>query len=344
MHIAAVPRSRLALCSLACAAFAVSAPASEARTPTSPQSPQARTGDAQHVSETSVSLAGSVDPRGTATTYYFQYGTTTAYGSQTSPAGAGEGMTAVKVSQAITGLQLGTTYHYRLVVTGAAGATPVEGADRTFTTHKAPLKFVMPARTMTVPYERPFALTGTLSGIGGANHAVALTASPFPYLVGFSSLGQASATNAEGNFSLRTDGLTQTTELRAQTLDALPTYSPVVHVEVSVVVTLRARRSSPKGLVLLSGTVTPAEPGVHVVLQRVREGHGPSKAGEAVAHGAGSHGSRFAALVSVTKTSDYRALAKVSNGRQTSGTSSTVAIRGVRKHKKRKVRARHRRG
>lgn len=339
-------RGALVLCSLACVALGAASPAGEARTIASPQPPQARTGGAQHVSETSVSLAGSVNPRGTATTYYFQYGTTTAYGSQTPAASAGEGTTAVKVSQPLANLQLGTTYHYRLIATSTAGATPVEGLDRTFTTHKAPLRFVMPARGVTVPYGRPFALTGTLSGVGGANHPIAAATSPFPYLAGFGALGQPSSTNAEGGFSLRIGGLTQASELRVQTLDALPTYSPVVHVTVSVLVTLRARRSSPAGLVHLTGTITPAEPGARVLFQRVREGHGPSRVGEAVAHGAGSHGSRFAAPVSIGKTGDYRALTKVSNGRQVSGTSSTVRIRGVRPAHKRKgkIRAHRRRG
>ncbi len=336
-------RRALASCSVACAALAIGSPTGGAHTSASPKPPQLRTGDAQHVSETSALLAGSVDPRGTATTYYFQYGTTTAYGSQTPAVSAGEGATAVKVSQPVTGLQLGTTYHYRLVATSGASAAPVEGTDRTFTTHKAPLKFVLPARTVTVPYDSPFALTGTLSGIGGSDHPIAVAMSPFPYLVGFAEVGQPGTTNAQGGFSLRIGGLTQASELRVQTLDALPTYSPVVHVEVSVLVALRARRSSPTGLVRLSGTIAPAQPGARVVFQRVREGHGPSRVGEAIAHGSGA---RFAALVSIGKTGSYRAFVKVSNGRQVSGASSSVRIRGVPGHRKKKRRAgaRRRRG
>jgi phosphodiesterase/alkaline phosphatase D-like protein len=76
-------------------------------------------------------LNGKVNPERLATTYHFEYGTTTSYGS-TSPSGsAGTGGTAVSVNTLLSGLVAGTTYHYALVATNAAGTTV--GADRTFT-------------------------------------------------------------------------------------------------------------------------------------------------------------------------------------------------------------------
>jgi hypothetical protein len=75
---------------------------------------------------------GSVDPDGQATTYHFEYGTTTSYGSSTSTASAGSGWVPVPVSSELTGLASSTTYHYRVVATNEAGTT--DGPDGTFKT------------------------------------------------------------------------------------------------------------------------------------------------------------------------------------------------------------------
>ncbi len=79
-------------------------------------------------------LSGTVNPQGAATTYRFEYGTTTSYGTNVpSPDGsAGSGTTAASVSQDITSLLPNTTYHYRLVANNSGGSVP--SSDRTFTT------------------------------------------------------------------------------------------------------------------------------------------------------------------------------------------------------------------
>jgi hypothetical protein len=74
-----------------------------------------------------------VNPRGTDTHYYFQYGETTAYGSATGEGDAGSGMGLVSKSNTITSLLPGVTYHYRIVAKNSAGQE-VAGNDRTFTT------------------------------------------------------------------------------------------------------------------------------------------------------------------------------------------------------------------
>jgi hypothetical protein len=94
--------------------------------------PAVTTSSTSDVGKSSATLSGTVNPNGQSTTYYFQYGTTTAYGTQTSPANVGSGTTPVGVHQAIFGLTPNTTYHYRLVATSSAGTT--NGADQTFTT------------------------------------------------------------------------------------------------------------------------------------------------------------------------------------------------------------------
>src|SRR5512132_2334237 len=98
--------------------------------------PDATTGAASSVAQTTATIAGSVNPQGTATTYHFEYGTSTSYGLQTDEQDAGSGTAAVDVHADLTGLTTDTTYHYRLVATNAAGVT--RGADRTLRTAQAP--------------------------------------------------------------------------------------------------------------------------------------------------------------------------------------------------------------
>jgi hypothetical protein len=92
-----------------------------------------------------VTFEAQIGPLGDATTYHFEYGPTSAYGSSVPvPDGdAGTGSLSesvfegVQVSQQIGGLQPGMTYHYRVVASNALGA--VQGEDRTFRTTSPPM-------------------------------------------------------------------------------------------------------------------------------------------------------------------------------------------------------------
>jgi hypothetical protein len=99
-----------------------------------PSAPAVVTGSASGVTSTAATLTGTVNPEGAATTYQFQYGTSTSYGSVTpaSPASAGSGTSAVSESASLSGLSASTTYDYRLVATNATGTT--DGSNQTFTT------------------------------------------------------------------------------------------------------------------------------------------------------------------------------------------------------------------
>lgn len=91
--------------------------------------PEANTGLATTVYATSTVLNGTVIPNGLTTTYYFEYGTTTAYGlvtaSRTTDAEA-------SVAETVGGLSADTTYHYRLVAANSSGTS--YGPDRSFQT------------------------------------------------------------------------------------------------------------------------------------------------------------------------------------------------------------------
>lgn len=100
--------------------------------------PLATTGSAGSVTSSGATVSGTVNPEFGSTTYQFEYGTTTSYGS-TAPATAGvvgSDNTSHSESQQLSGLKGGTTYHYRIVATNPSGTT--YGADMTFTTAKPP--------------------------------------------------------------------------------------------------------------------------------------------------------------------------------------------------------------
>jgi hypothetical protein len=94
--------------------------------------PDATTGSASSITQTTATVAGSVNPQGSSTSWHFEYGTSTSYGVQTGDQDAGSGSAAVDVHADLSGLTTDTTYHYRLVATNAAGTT--RGADHTLRT------------------------------------------------------------------------------------------------------------------------------------------------------------------------------------------------------------------
>ena len=87
---------------------------------------------------TGFELKGNVYDYGGTTTYHFEYGTSTAYGTSV-PVPDAEASTSLSspVSELITGLMPGTTYHWRLVSTNSVEGTGFS-ADQTFTDRRQP--------------------------------------------------------------------------------------------------------------------------------------------------------------------------------------------------------------
>ncbi|MET0306588.1 MAG: fibronectin type III domain-containing protein [Solirubrobacterales bacterium] len=85
------------------------------------------------VAEKGATLNGDVNPNGTEAKAYFEYGTTTAYGTKVGETNVGSGTSVIEKSHAITGLSPNTTYHYRLVANNENPDTSY-GEDATFTT------------------------------------------------------------------------------------------------------------------------------------------------------------------------------------------------------------------
>ena len=304
---------------------------------------RAVTGAALHVLATSAQLTAVVYPNGSLTTYYFQWGPTPAYGSQTPTLSVGNGTTKVKVGQSVTGLRPTETYHFRVVAVNAAGEV-AQGRDRAFVAIKAtPLKFTV-VKTIQALVGSPFILSGTLTGSGNGNHAIALQASPYPFLEPFTNIGVPGATNAAGSFSFRVANLSSNTQFRVITLDPRPIYSPVVTALAGVHVTLRVRPSGQPGLVRLYGTVTPAAVGAKVFFQlhKTVRPQGKSEATskfvsvfKTTVKKATRTYSRFSLVVSVRRGGRYRAFVNPPPGPHSSGYSPTVVLhaRPAKKHK-----------
>jgi hypothetical protein len=85
-----------------------------------------------NLTESSVDLNAEINPKGLDTTYRFEWGTSTSYGTSVPvpDADIGSGSSDVLVSQHLSGLSANTTYHWRVVATNSIGAT--EGQDHTF--------------------------------------------------------------------------------------------------------------------------------------------------------------------------------------------------------------------
>ncbi|HVF78130.1 MAG TPA: hypothetical protein VNA28_07515, partial [Solirubrobacteraceae bacterium] len=103
------------------------------------------------IGETGATLNGTVDARETPTSAYFEYGTTTSYGTST-PVQAFDGAIATAASAALTGLQPATTYHFRLVATSVHGTAQATG---TLTTQGTPPDPMPPGTATDVPPPAP---------------------------------------------------------------------------------------------------------------------------------------------------------------------------------------------
>lgn len=90
------------------------------------------TGGASAISSSGATVAGSVNPKGASVNVSFQFGTTTAYGSSTTPQKTAANNKVDSFSATVSGLPANTTIHYRAVAQSDFGT--FVGADQTFRT------------------------------------------------------------------------------------------------------------------------------------------------------------------------------------------------------------------
>jgi hypothetical protein len=289
--------------------------------------PAVATGATSAVGYGTATLNGSIAPRGSDTSYYFQYGPTRAYGGQTPLAQISAlpvTASSVRVSAPVSGLQPLTVYHYRLVATNAAGAT--SGADRTFKTAAVPLSLQILVSPKPTLYDTTATVQGTLSGTGNGGRAVVLQQNPFPYTAGFANVGNPELTSATGGFTFPVLGLAAATQFRVVTTTNPPVLSPIALEEVAVQVSAHVGRARRHHHARIYGTVTPAVDGMEVGIMRIVHGHEVLVAGTILRH-AGATSSRFSRTIPVRRHALYRVLVRITNGAQTSNYSAPLFIR-----------------
>jgi hypothetical protein len=94
------------------------------------------TDQASEVQGTTATLAGSLEPNGFDTHYFFEYGLSNSYGSTTANTDAGSATAVAPVSVPVGGLEPNQIYHYRIAAENTFGKT--FGADTEFKTAVLP--------------------------------------------------------------------------------------------------------------------------------------------------------------------------------------------------------------
>ena len=130
--------------------------------------PSAATGQASAIGSTTATLSGTVDPAGSNTTYWFEYGTSaSSLGSKTPKLGGGSGTSPVSVTATVNGLKPGHAYLFRLVAESSAGTGT--GADVSFATITAATPTVTTGSASSV-LTTGATLTGSVDPNGSDTH------------------------------------------------------------------------------------------------------------------------------------------------------------------------------
>jgi hypothetical protein len=131
------------------------------------QAPVVTVDGASDITSTNARIFGTVNPNGSETGYFVQWGTTTAYGGGGPVGSLAAQNGAVAVTNLILGLSPSTTYHYRLAATNAEGVG--YSSDMTLTTLAPPPPPPPPPPTVT---------TGTAMAVTGTSATLLGTVNP----------------------------------------------------------------------------------------------------------------------------------------------------------------------
>jgi hypothetical protein len=228
--------------------------------------PTVTTGGVADVTQNSATLQGKVDPNGNLVSIFFQFGPTTAYGSQTTEVNGGAGTGIKSVTGPVTGLTPFTKFHYRLVA--RFGNKTVAGKDRTFTTKRQPLGLSLTANPSQVSSGGDTTLSGNLAGTGNAGKQVVLQSNPWPYTQGFVNAGNPQVVGATGDFAFPVLGVSVSTQYRVLVPDKPEVVSPVVFVGVRQSITTKVSKLR-RHRYRFSGKLTPPSTATVSVQRRV---------------------------------------------------------------------------
>jgi hypothetical protein len=116
-----------------------------------PEAPIVEEESFSNVGSASATLNARINPEGTPSTYYFEYGTSAAYGSRTAVSSLGFSVGGVQAT--LGGLTPDTVYHFRVVTTNSSDQTSY-GSDVSFST--------FPVGILSLPDERGYEIVTSL--------------------------------------------------------------------------------------------------------------------------------------------------------------------------------------
>lgn len=134
-------------------------------TPDSPRSvsaPTVQTNTEATISNSTAFVSGKITPNGAQTSYWFDYGPTTALLAHTNKQNIGAGYAAIPAPTNIVGLKANTQYYFRLNAQNSVGVT--RGEVRSFTTNSTP---TVPGKVPTVQTSSPTNVARSAASLNG---------------------------------------------------------------------------------------------------------------------------------------------------------------------------------
>jgi hypothetical protein len=294
-----------------------------------PAAPEAITGPAANVTQSTATLTGRVNPNEAETTYVFEYGPTRVYGTQvpSPPGNAGSGNRRVAVAVDISGLAPATTYHYRLVARNSKGVR--RGSDRTFRTPRQPLGLSLAATANPVRPGGRTLIYGTLSGTGNAERQIVLQSNPFPYTQGFQNASDVHLTRSDGGFQFPILEVNLNTQYRVALPNQPQVQSPIISIGVAPKVSVavkRVRRTARGAIFRFRGRISPAHDGTQIAIQRLKGGNWVTINGTIAKHRSSS-ASSYRKRVRLRRGGTFRVFAGTNEGDHVPSVSRSVRLR-----------------
>ena len=295
------------------------------------EKPTVTTGAATAIEPTTATLNGFVTPNGANTTYYFQIGATSLYGSVTSATVVNAGSGRVKVTAAVSGMAPVTTYHYRLVAQNSQGVS--RGKHRTFKTKPQPLGFSVAATPNPVDAGGATTISGFLTGTNGDDRRIQVKSNPWPYTQGFLPYGNQLVTNADGSFTVPVLSVPVNTQFIVEMVARPEVVSTPLLIGAALDVTRKVRvtRGDRAGRLRFRGRISPAVDGEQVLIQKLRLKDGVwVTVGETFARNNGASSSRYRKTIRQKRGGRYRVLVTVDEGTYSPSSSRSIRRRHIR--------------
>jgi hypothetical protein len=196
------------------AANANSSSQGQDRTFLTPAAPSINNGSVEDITASTADLTAQIDPNGADTTYRFEYGTSTAYGTSL-PIPDGDiaaGTSEQTVTVHLTGLLANTVYHFRVIAQNAVGVTT--GVDHTFVyTSASGLpdgRFYEQVSPVDKNFTDALGFTGVVEASPAGDGVTFYSTTPFPGVVGAS--GYSIYLSTRGGDGWLTQGLDPATD------------------------------------------------------------------------------------------------------------------------------------